>query len=178
MQVDAVAADADRVRKHFRREFAGLLAEFLRAGLGADVVLGHREHRLDSAALPDVRGHREAVVRAHDLRTQLQPLPPSLAVRPRRVGLHPVKQRKTEILGPLQVPFGGFAVVAVDVAEPVIVLRPVHETDIADAAGEVRRVEDSPIRPQIEHALRRGTGRVEGHLARLERDRVGHLPRE
>jgi len=52
------------------------------------------------------------------------------AVEPRRLGLHPVEQRQAQLTGSAQVT-GGFRFARfADVAEPVVVLRPVDKADV------------------------------------------------
>ena len=65
---------------------------------------------------------------------------------------------------------------SIEVAEPVVVLRPVHQADVAvgRAIHQLRLVEDASIGPQVQ-SLGDRADRVETDLPRFQRDRVGHI---
>src|SRR5207249_11678537 len=90
VQVDAVTADADRVREALRRHLVVLFARGFHAGGGADVLFADREFRPDAARLADVGVFRQTVVGSDEVGPQPQSFPAGLAVRPRGLGLHPV----------------------------------------------------------------------------------------
>jgi hypothetical protein len=167
VQVDVVAADADGIGKRrgggFRSQFD---AERLRARLGADVQLRHRELGADAAALADVGVLREAVLGADEVGPQAPAFPARAAVGARAFGLQPVEPRETELFAACEV-LGrlGFAHV-VEVAEHVVVLRPIHEGHIAavGAGGEVRAIDDAAVMEQS-GALRR----IKAVVERLQR---------
>ena len=93
------------------------------------MLLDHGELGLDPARLADVRGLGQAVRGADQVGTQPQPFPAGLAVGPGTLGLQPVEERQAELLGPGDVRLG---LLRRDArpdqrAQPVIVLRPVHQ---------------------------------------------------
>lgn len=67
MEIDPIAADSDRVGELGRPDVLG--PGHLTAGLGADVLLDHREFRHDPPRLPDVRMLGEAVPCPHEIGT-------------------------------------------------------------------------------------------------------------
>ena len=147
----------------------------LTAGLGADVLLEHGELGLDAPGFANIGGLGQAVVGSDQVGPEPESLPAGLAVRSGTIGLKPVEEREAELLRPGDVPLGvGRRDLGADQrAEPVVVLRPVHERR-ARAAGivaglEIPRVEDSPVNPQ---PVARAS-RVEAAAGRLERDRIG-----
>src|SRR5690606_2324146 len=96
------------------------------------------------------------------------------SIQPRRLRLHPVKKGET------QLPRGAFVGrsllrgYADQRPEPVVVLRPVHESDVATVAiGRiVSAIEDPAERPQIFSAFRL----EDGLMADVEGDRIDKRP--
>lgn len=69
---------------------------------------------------------------------------------------------------------------AVEIAEPVVVLRPVDEGDVAlaEARPEIGFVHDAAVEPQIEAALLRLQGGIEEDVAAFQGDGIRHRPRQ
>ena len=166
MQVDVVATDPDRVREGRRRHLGRRLSRRLHARLGADVLFRDRQLRLDAAALADVGILRQSILRIHNVRTQPQAFPARAAVRTRTLRLQPVEPGKTQLFRAVEVPGRLVGRDVEKIAEHVIVLRPVHERDIArvGARDEIRAVDD----PAVTEEARRLRW-IETHVERLER---------
>ena len=89
--------------------------------------------------LPHVGRRREPVGRAaDDVAAQPQPGVADAAVRARRLGLQPVEQAEAELPRAIEVASALGRVDADDGAEPVVVLRPVHDGDVARARSRSR----------------------------------------
>ena len=87
------------------------------------------------------------VLRADDVRAQLQSLPPFPAIRTRRFGLQPIQQRETELLGARDV-FRRYLWRALKrIARQVIILRPVHQRHIpgVSARDKILPVRDATV---------------------------------
>ena len=131
VEIHPVAPDAHAVGELGRAHRFLRQPGFLHARLGRDVLLQHGELRLDAAALADVRIFRQPVRRADDIGPQPQTFPARVAVRARRFGLQPVNERQAQLLRALKLLFSfGVAHIA-DQAEGIIILRPVHERQVA-----------------------------------------------
>src|SRR5207237_9794951 len=103
MQVDAIAADADRVREMLGSDLSTFPARLLHARLSADVLLEDGELGLDAPRFANIGILGQAVFRADDVVAQAQASPPCPAVPPWRAGLHPVQARQAQLLGSAQV---------------------------------------------------------------------------
>jgi hypothetical protein len=123
MQIDSIAANADRIRKVFR-------AISTLTGLHPDMALQNRELSRDSTAFTDICGGRQTVVSTHDFWTEPKARITGGAIRARCVGLQPVHETQRQLAGRLQ---GCGPLRFSDSDErrkPVIHLRPVHEGDV------------------------------------------------
>src|SRR5690606_17664661 len=101
VQVDAVAADTDRVRKGRGAHLLAARPGLLHARLGADVLFEDGELGPEATAFPYVRVLGHAVFRPHNIGTEPQPLPTAASVGSGRLGLKPVKQGQVELAGSL-----------------------------------------------------------------------------
>ena len=130
VQIDPIAADADRVGE----QLGPVGAQRMR-----DVLLEDRELGADPPRLADVRRLRESVRRAaDDVATQPQARIADAAVGTRRLGLQPVEQAEAELPRGLEVACALGRVDADDRPEPVVVLRPVDDGDVAAARSPPR----------------------------------------
>jgi len=96
-----------------------------------DMLLANRKFGPDPPRFPDIRVLGQPVVGADNIRSQPQAGPSGLAVGPGRLGLHPVQQGQAELAGAAFVSRPFFRADINQVAEPVIVLRPVDQADVA-----------------------------------------------
>src|SRR5262245_15012423 len=131
MQVDAITTHTDRIGKRLGSERVALLSREAASGIGSHVLFEHGELRPDTPGLPNIRILGQAVLCSHRIFPQSQSGPTLAAIRPRSSGLHPVKERKTELLGALQMAPSFAFTHLVEVAQPIIILRPVNQRDIA-----------------------------------------------
>jgi hypothetical protein len=90
MQIDAIGADAHRILE--RRRLGAP------THLCADVLLEYGEFSLNTPRFANVDGFGKSILGADDVFAQPKPLPALATVQPRRLGLHPVKQRQTQLL--------------------------------------------------------------------------------
>ena len=148
-------------------------AEALSAA-GKDVLLDDRELGADATAFTDIRILRQPVLRADYVGPQTHSLPARAAVRPGRFCLQPIEQRQTELLGPIQVLRGFLSAYLAKIAQHVVVLRPVHQRDVAliRALDELRLVGDAAIGPKAGALFRIGL-----QLGGLAGDGVAIRPR-
>ncbi len=168
VKVDAIGADADAVE-----ELLGALQPF--AGIDADMVLGHREQRLDAAAFADIGGNRQAVERAHHASRRLQPAIAVAAVMARRFGLHPVEHGERELARALQMLFRLLGRNADDGAPAIVDLRPVHEADVGGVAvaDMVLAIEYPPVVPVVRREFGVAVAHKQRAIVGLQRHRIG-----
>ena len=95
MQVDAVRPDANRIRKWLGGQLLGGNIQHPAARLGANVLLEHRELRLNAARLPDIWRFCQAIGCPDDVWPEPQSTPSCLAIGTRSFRLQPVQQRQT-----------------------------------------------------------------------------------
>src|SRR5215212_6082430 len=123
MQVDSIAANADRIRKVFR-------AISTSTGLHPHMALQNRELSHDSTAFTYVCGGRQAVLGTQDFWTEPKARITGIAVGVRCVSLQPVHETQRQLAGRVQ---GCGSLPCSNSDEwrsPVIHLRPVHQGDI------------------------------------------------
>ena len=93
------------------------------------MVLRHGEYGFDPAAFADIGSLRESILGAHHIFAQPKALPTTSPIRSQSFRLQPIEETQAQF-SCRQVMLGPFRIV-VEVAEPVVVLRPIHQTDIA-----------------------------------------------
>src|SRR5690606_29372998 len=152
MKIDTIAADADAIREHLRCDLLARLAGELHARIGANVLFENCELGKDAPRLADVRILGESIVGAGKIAAKPESFPAGAAVRTRRFGLHPIQERETKLLGAVQMRQSFLRLIAMNIAEPVVVLRPIDQRDIAfvSAGGEVPLVGYAPVEKQIQ----------------------------
>src|SRR5919109_2842217 len=167
MQVYPVGPDADGVR---------ILPRPLRADPGAQVLFDDGLLGPHAARLPDVWILGEAVLRPREVRSQPKAGIAVPAVGTRGLGLHPVQQGEAQLFGPAQVSRRLFSAYLADRAQPIVVLRPVDQRDVAlEGAGEeLILVHDPAVPPEREPVL----FPEEAERSRFERGRIGGTPGE
>ena len=147
VEIDRVAADAHAVRESFGGDFGVRRRGRFPTCVGADVEFGNRELGLNAAALADVGIFRETVFGADDIGAEAEALPTRAAVGARSFGLQPVEQRETELFARSEVARGFGRGHLKQIAQHVVVLRPVHERGVASvgAGNEIRAINDAAI---------------------------------
>src|SRR5439155_4482619 len=143
------------------------------------MLLQNGKLRLDAPRFANVWELGQTVLGAHDIATESQAFPAGAPVRPRRLGLDPVEERQAQLLGLHEMPCRFLFRDIDQTAEPVIVLRPVHQANVARKAalGKVMVVEDATIAPGIESAAGTLAG-VEYQAPFLQSHRVRGAPGE
>ena len=114
------------------------------------MLFQNSEFGLDAPTFADVGIFRQTVRCAHDIRPQPQTLPTGAAIRTWRLRLQPVEQRKAQLLCAIEVFFClGLAHVA-NQAEGIIILRPVHDSQVAPIKSrrEQIAVGDAAVGPE------------------------------
>ncbi len=129
MKVDAVAADAHGIGEPHGSDVFTLLTSCLHACFGAHVLFEDGELGTNASRFPDVGILGQTVLGADDVIAEPQAAPARLAFATRRFRLHPVQQRQAELLAALQVLLTLLGGHVYEVAEPVVVLGPVHQTE-------------------------------------------------
>src|SRR6266478_3502503 len=103
------------------------------------MLLQHRELGSDAARLANIRVHGKPVFSPRYVRPQAQSGPSGVAISARGFRLHPIEQGQAELLRTSAMARGLFRAYVADVAKPVIVLRPVHQANVA-GVGAAREV--------------------------------------
>ncbi len=156
-----VAADADRIVIGGGADLGRISTADECPVFSPTVFFEHRKLRQDPPRFADVGVLRQSVLGADHVRTEPQSWPTGPAIGARDLGLQPVQQRQTELFGAVDV---GRLLVRIDaheVAQQVIVLRPVDQADVrAVGAGfKVLLVGDPAIGPQVQRSTLRLPGR-------------------
>src|SRR5207247_2987224 len=73
----------------------------------------------------------QPVFGSDDVRSQSQSRPAMTAARPRGFGLQPVEKRQAELAGSFQMPRGILLAHFLQVSQPVVILTPVDQAEIA-----------------------------------------------
>src|SRR5260370_14688881 len=138
------------------------------------MLLQNRELGADAARLANIRVDGEAVLSPRHVVPQPQSGPSGAAVAARGLCLHPIQQGQAELLRTSTMARGLFRAYFADVAKPVIVLRPVHQANVAGvgAARAGSSVDDAAVEPQSPIRLVHIVLRGERMSAPLERNRI------
>ena len=180
VQVDAVAADADRIRILERRDARRGASRFSCSRLRAAMLLEHGRHGPDAPRLAHIGVLGDAIFGADDVAAEPEFAPAGLAVRAWGLGLEPVEQRQAQLLRRIDMAAPVLVGDPDEIAAHVIVLRPVHRREIARvrAGQEVRAVRDAPVPPQVEQLALLVADRIEGVMPRREGDGMAARERE
>src|SRR4051812_26898384 len=141
MKVDPVAADPHRILER--------LGTVRSQGI-CDVLLEYGELGAQTPRFPDVGSGRETVRgTADDVATETQSRIADAPVRAWRFRLQPVQQARAELSGGFQIASLLGRVDSDDGAEPIIILRPVHDGDVAarESLLEIASIENATETP-------------------------------
>ena len=129
----------------------------------------HRKDRPDAAGLADVGIFGKAILCADQIAAKPQPRKTLASIRPGDFGLQPIEEREAQLLGLVDVLLFFLRRDADQIAQHIIVLRPVDETDAAGIGArlEILRIGDPAIKPEVERARGRSATGIEAQLLRL-----------
>ena len=160
VQIDAIGTDTHAVG--ILRRSPGP-ARFQR-----NVLLPDHEFCSNAARLTTVRLLRQSIRRAEGLAVEPQAREAGSPVRTWRLGLQPIEKTEAELPGLITRPRARFLADADQRPQPVVVLGPVHDDDVAHVPIEVRPIENAPVRPQV-HPIVRHRGASHRPAVRLGR---------